>query len=229
MQRLTFLLRRAKRIVQTEGRGPLARRALAFVMAHFFEHRSYYLYRYDLERVRSLDRASLLPQIDRLTCKMVSTNRQADELEAEGFGFRSYSVNARRRLDSGAMAFCVFVGQELGSIAWVALDQKAKDSFNEPPVEVDFAGGEAWVGGYWTSPKHRRMGLHLYNITRTVEYPLERGFHTERYVIEKKNNPSQTAEARFGSEVYAEGRYLRVLWWRSWKERPLTEGDQCRS
>ena len=40
--------------------------------------------------------------------------------------------NARQRLDRGAMAFCIFVGQELGGVGWLILSKEAHDTQGEP-------------------------------------------------------------------------------------------------
>lgn len=224
MGQITLLLRRARRIHQTEGPTSLLRRGFAFALRQVFEYRSVWLYEYSLETVRQVAEADVMPRTADFAFHTVETNPEADELEAEGYEFRSYPffIDARKALDRGAVAFCVFVGPELASIAWSALSQEAKDSFGEPPARVDFANHEAWTGGVWTNPRYRRMRLRTYRAFRTRQYLLDHGIAVQRSQVSRRNVANIRAAATIGEKVYAEGRYLRILWWRSWKEWPLT-------
>jgi len=222
MSRVARLFRRAKQIYHTEGFVSLVRRGLAFLLWLFFEYRNYWLYEHALESIRGVNEADFMPRIDHFDLKVVSSNNEADQLEAEGFEFRSRITNARERLYSGAIAFCIFVGQELANIGWVALSQRAKDSLLDPPFRVDFPGNEACGGSIWTKSKYRRKGFRLYNRFKRFEFLLEKGIVTNRSAIAKNNIASLEGYKRFpATRAYAEGRYLRILWWKSWKERPL--------
>ena len=220
----TALFERAKQIYQTEGFVSLVRRGFAFVVGCFFRYETYYLYELPTENVRELNEAGFVPNIDNFILKTISTNQEADDLEADGFEFRSQVDNARERLDNGALAFCIFIGQELAHIGWVAMSQEAKDSLNEPPYKTDYSEHEAWWGGVWTDPKYRRMGLLTYADIKRLGFLLDKGIVISRYIITKGNIASNKSNARFNSRIYAEGRYLRILWWKSWKERPLSQG-----
>jgi hypothetical protein len=153
--------------------------------------------------------------------KIVSTNQEADELEAEGLQFRSHVSNSRERLEKGAIAFCIFVERELASIGWVATTQEAKDSLNEPPYKVGFSNKESCTGGSVTDPKHRGMGLMGYNLWKRFEFLGQMDKVRDRAAVAKDNIPSQRATMRVRTKIHAEARYLRILWWGSWKERPL--------
>jgi len=223
MDRPTPLLRRAKQVYETEGLVALLRRSLALAVTPFFRRDTYYLWGNTTSAARDLNEADFRPSIEGLTLRAVSSNRDADELEAEGLQFRSHSAHfdASEALDSGAVAFCIFVGNELANIAWLALTQKAKDSLHEAPFLVDFSRGQAWTGGAWTNPRYRRRGLQAYNNFTRFDFLQKRGIALDVGSIRKGNVASQRANAQFAGRAYAEGRYLRILWWRSWKERPL--------
>ena len=166
--------------------------------------------------------ADFAPRIDHTKLKIVGANDEADQLEAEGFEFRSHFPNATRMLDSGAIAFCIFSGSELANIGWVALSQRAMDSLPDPPFKVDFANNEACGGAIWTSPEYRRNGFRLYNRYKRFEFLLEKGFLVNRSAIAKRNVVAQSGYRKFPpTRTYGEDRYLRVLWWKSWRERPL--------
>jgi len=222
ISRLVFLLRRANQILQIEGLVPLVRRGFSFVAGRIFRYETYYLYEYATENVQKLNEADYMPRIDDFTLKVVSSNQESDRLETEGLEFRSQVANARKRLEKGAVAFCIFAGSELISITWCALTQKAKDSFYEPPYNVEFSKGEACGGNGWTHPQYRHMGLLMYIGFKTREFLMENGITKYRSAWPKENIASLKSYAKFGPKRIAEARYLKILWWKWWKEKPLT-------
>ena len=163
-----------------------------------------------------------LPDIQNLTLKIVSTNEQADELDREGFEFRSQFINARERLDRGAIAFCIFMSREFANIGWITLTQQAKDSLNELPFKVNFSNNEACTGGAVTNPKYRTMGLMRYNYFKRLEFLKENGRLRDRAAVAKSNIASQMGVAKISDNIYAEARFLKLLWWKFWWEKPLT-------
>jgi len=50
---------------------------------------------------------------------------------------------------------------------------------------------------------------------------LDSGFRTRRSVIGKDNAPSAMGAAKLSPEACTEGRYVKILWWKSWTEKPL--------
>ena len=216
------LFERAKQILQTEGFLSLGKRGFAFGASHLFEYQTYYLWGNVVEDVRNSNEADFMPETDNFTLKIISTNQEADELEDGGLEFRSQVDNARERLDSGAVAFCIFIGWELANISWVAMTQQAMDSLNERPFKVDFSNNESWSGGVWTNPKYRRMGLSLYSNFKRLEFQFGNGMVIDLGSIAKGNIIAQKAHAVFSPRAYVEGRCLKMLWWKFWKERQLT-------
>lgn len=224
MGRLKPLLSTAGRVYGTEGPRGLLRRGSRFFLRRLFEYSTYYLYARAGGYSVGMDEAGASARIDGITSRVVTSNSEADELEAQGFEFRSYVPNARERLDQGAVATCVFVGKEIGHIGWVALNQRALDSLDEPPYRVDFAKGEAVGTGAWTNPRHRGKRLRSYGASMFQSVMLENGFSVRRYAIRKSNIASVKTPVTI-SDPCGEGRYLRVLWWKSWRERPLPQGS----
>jgi len=222
VNRLTELLRRAKQILQTEGLTPLVRRGLSFVAGHILKYETYYLYEQTTANIMDYDEADYVPRIDGLTLKLVYTNEQADELEAEGFEFRSQVMNARERLDKGAIAQCFFVRLELVNFGWTVLNQQAKDTLHEPPYKVDFLNAESCGGNVWTKPEYRRMGIRTYGRLKIMQFLLDNGIATHRNAVRKWDIASKGSYPKFNANIYAEARYLKILWWEFWKETPLT-------
>lgn len=220
----TQLLTRAKHVFQTEGLPPLLKRGFAFLRGYFFQHRTYYLYEIDISKVlEQYNKHDFMPDIPNLTLKIVSTNEQADKLEREGFEFRSQYINARNGLDRGAIAFCIFAGRKLASIGWIALTQPAKDSFDPLPYQVNFADKQGCTGGAMTNPKYRNMGLMRYNYFLRLEFLKENGRLRDRSAVARSNMAAQMGVANIsGINIYAEARFLKLLWYNFWKEKPLT-------
>lgn len=222
--RLRELFRVAKHIFQTEGVPPLLRRGFAFLISHFFQYETYYLYEIDIPKVlKKTKETNLLPKIQDFILKIVYTNEQADELDREGFEFRSQLINARKKLDKGAIAFCIFVGHELASIGWITLNNAAKDSLIDLPLQVDFPHREVCTGGAVTNPKYRNRGLMRYNYFKRLELLEENGWRKDRAAVAKSNIAAQAGVARIGGvNIYAEARFLELLCWKFWREKPLT-------
>ncbi len=167
-----------------------------------------------------------MPNLQNLTVHIVSSNQQADELAASGFDCRSYSVYARRRLDKGAIAVCTFVKQELASIVWGAMTKEAKKTVDFLPYHVDFVNKVACTGGTQTIPKYRRRGLMTYGFFKMLQFLGEQGIVTSRNAVRTGNIASLTVHNRFDHRIYARARYLRILWWQSWKETSLVPVDK---
>jgi hypothetical protein len=224
MNKLTVLFKRAKHIYQTEGLTSLLRRGVAFVVSRVFEYRTYYLFEYNLRNRQQVNEADLLPAQGDFTINIVTSSDEMAQLEADGYQFRSYphGFDDGRALDDGAMAFCVFDGRRLASIGWVATAQKAMDSLVLRHMEIDFSRGCVLAGLSWTGPDYRRMGLHAYRAYKVQHYLADRGKLFIRGYLEKGNIPATKGLTRIGDTVYAEGRYLKILRWKFWKERPLT-------
>ena len=225
ISRLTELFTRVKQILQTEGLIPLVRQAFAFVVQRSFSCGTSYLYEHATENARKLNEADFMPKIDDFTFKIISTNHEADELEAKGLEFlqfRSPLNNDRDRLEKGAIALCIFIGRELAHIHWIAMTEEAMKILGEPPYRVDFSNNEACSGGSWTNPKYRRMGISNYVNFKALQFLDERGKVVERSAIATGNVASQRSRQPNPPKLYAQARYLRILWWESWKETPLT-------
>jgi hypothetical protein len=164
-----------------------------------------------------------LPEINALTLKVVSSNEEADQLaNAVGRDFRSCFMNARKSLDKGGIAFCFFVNGDIAHIAWVVLNQEAKDMLNPLPYKVDFSNGEACIAGAKTVPKYRGRGLMTYGLLKRRRYLEDMKVTTIRNAIGVNNTQSQRVHAKFNPRIYAVARYMRFLGWEFYKETPVT-------
>ena len=159
---------------------------------------------------------SFCGKINNFTLMIISTNKEADRLEAEGLEFRSSNPNSRQLLDKGAEAFCIFVGRELANIGWIIMTKQAKDTLRSK-TKVDFSNNEVYIASVWTSPKYRRMGFRRYNSFKRRQFAFRQGKTVCRTDIGKSNIASLSSKGKATSK-YGEGRYLKILWWKFWKE-----------
>jgi len=222
---LSFRAARALAVLREEGLAPLVRRSLAFAVSGFAVDWTLYLYEHSLvER----DRSRCLPRLDAWELRVLHSNAEADAVAAEGFeDFRRAVRHSRRRLDAGAVAFCVYGGAELAHVGWLAVDQRGKDAFDRIPYRVAFASGQGCTGGTYTVPKFRGRRLMAYGYYERLEYLRTRGFTSSRNVVGVMNVASHKAHAVFNPTIYGVGHYRRFLRWQSWREEPLP-GGPCR-
>ncbi len=215
------MIDRAKQTYRAEGLLSLLRRGLRLLAYRLFECREYWLYVNPGPQGPRLNEADFMPRIDDFTFRIVTSNREADEAEAQGLEFRSQVPKAAEKLDKGAVAFCIFVGTELAHIVWFAMNREAKDAFDELPYEIDFSKGEVCTTAAWTHPRYRGKGLNRYSHFRRGQFKAERGIVATKSAVAKSNIAIQRSYAGLMPKKYAEGRYLKVLWWKWWREKPL--------
>lgn len=170
----------------------------------------YYLYEHTMA---TRTEAGFLPRLQNFTCHVVSSNKQADMLAADGVDFREYVFNARWALDKGAIAFCIFIGGEFAHIGWVALTEEAKNTFDIIPYKVDFADREACTGGTMTVPKFRGKGLMKYGYFMRFQFLFEKGIRISRNAVASNNIASQRVHALFHPRILGKYRFVKFLKW----------------
>jgi len=217
MTTLRHIIDRARDILKTEGLVSLLRNGLKFLVRPFFSYTTIYLYETIPEDFRPLNETDFKPKINNFSLKTVSTNQEADRLEAEGLEFRSRAGSNQQLLDKGAIAFCFFVGRELANIGWIRMTEEAADT----KMKVDYSNNEVQSGFAWTNPKYRRMGFQQYSCFKRRQFVFRQGKTVYRAYIDKSNMASQAAISRVASK-YGEGRHLKIMWWQSQKEKPLS-------
>ena len=219
------LIPRAREVLREEGAGSVLKRGLPIVKSWFFEYGNYYLYEHILEDGNEAD---FLPKIKNFTFNTVSSNEEADALaQSTGVDFRKHFIDSRKRLEKGAIAFCVFIDGEAAHTGWVALNEEARKSVDSLPYEIDFANGEACTGGTGTLTKYRGKRLMVYGYFKRFQFLREKGVKISRNAVDVRNIASQRVHAKFNHKIYARARYLKILWWKSWKELPVLQTERC--
>ena len=207
--RASELLRRALDIWRTDGFattvGPVASRARSWL----FQWDEHYLYEHIITERNA---AEFMPHIENTTVSMIRTVGEAEELAtATGCNLLRRFVGTRRRLEKGAIAFCVFVNCEPANIGWVALSEEAKRTIAAMPFKVDFTNNEACVGSAVTVPKFRNKGLMACTHYFRNEFMRERGITVSRSSTAKDNVAALKLLAKFDVKRYAEGHRLNLL------------------
>lgn len=211
---------RARYYLQTEGIGSLLSRVLSFLQSYLIQNESYYLYKHTLKERPDVE---FRPRIDDFTFEIISSASEADKLAAKGIDVSQISMFAERGFDKGAIAFCVFINNELAHVGWVAMTEEAKNTFDGVPYSVDFSNGEACTGGTRTIPKYRQLGLMVYGYYKRFEYLREQGCVISRAAVATDNVASQKVHTRFNPTIYAKARFLKILWWTSYRETSLEQ------
>ena len=111
-------------------------------------------------------------------------------------------------------------------MTYVAMTQRALNSVTRLPQVVDFGNKEVYIGGTETISKYRRKGLMVYTRLESFQFLRKRGIMTSRSAVNTSNIASQGAQAKVGARIYASARYLKVLWWESWKEKRIDEARE---
>ncbi|MFC1847904.1 hypothetical protein ACFLXV_01140 [Chloroflexota bacterium] len=221
IDRLGAMITRARDILRTEGPVQLFTRGFDYVRRRLFTYGKYYLYEHSLgER----NEADFLPKTSDFTFEVVRSNADADELAAAvGCDFRRRFIGARKGLDKGAIAFCIFSGGEIAHIGSVALTEEAKRTFDYLPYEVDFTNKVACTGGTETCPAHRGKGFMVYGYFKRFQFLAEQGMVASRNAVAVDNIASQKGHAKFNPRIYARARYLKLFGREFWKETPLQQ------
>ncbi len=217
INRLVSLLKKAKRILQTEGLISLIKKGFTFLRVCSFSYGTYYCYEHTL---KERDEADFLPKLYDITLKIIVSKEEADKLVSSGFDFGSYFSTIKDWLDKGAIVFCIFVGRELAHIGYACLTEEAHKNL-EPPYRVNFINNEVSTGGTITIPKYRGNGLMTYGEFKKCQFLKSKGITTDRYAVATSNLVPQRVMAKFSPKIYAKAYYLKVLGWRFWKEKPL--------
>ena len=208
-------LRRARGVLRQDG--PLSL-AVAVARTYVVDRHTYRLYEH---HHRVWPDETFRPRLVRFEERFVAGNDEAELLARDHEDFTKVIPRARRGLESGAIAFCVYVGREVAHVAWLATSPAGRRALDRLGYEVRFDQGEAWTGAAWTVPSYRGRGLLTYSCRRRFEYLLCSGCEVSRGAVETNNHVSHRATMRFGPRVYATGCLWRVLGRRWWSEREV--------
>jgi hypothetical protein len=216
--KLHDLYLRSNFILKQEGFLPLLTRGFVFFSEYFLHFGTFFLFEDTPDKEDSVYN---IPPFDDISVQIISTSEHADRLAAAGFDIRAITISAKEKLDKGAIAFCIFVGEEFAHIGWLAMSQHAKDAFGPYPYHVDFLNAEACIVHGMTLPKYRSKGITVYSKYLRLKYLGEKGIVIVRSIGDIRNTAIQRVADKIGARRYAKGRYVKIFCWYSWKETPL--------
>lgn len=214
--------RRWQNILKGEGLLAAIKMTYSFLVRRFFAYDNLYLYRVILED--ELNKPEYTPRIKNFSLKIITSNKQAEELIASGFNLDWFVIGADKRLRQGAVAFCIFVEKQLVYITWLAMNTQARDAIADIPRPVDFANKEAYTGWAFRSPKQWRSsgGFTAYMHFSIVHFLRQRGFKAYNFETAKKNTiMHNTLLKRLNIKPYRQAHNIKLLWWKSWWERDI--------
>jgi len=174
-----------------------------------FYRAEYYIQVFDLTVLD--DKYAAMP-IDNLEVYIVECDADARRLVEQGYeDFRLTVPGAKKCLRSGAVGLCAYVDRTLAHIAWVALNEDAKKSFDALAYNVRFGEREGCSGGSWTFPSFRGKGLYRHVTWRRFRYLSEHGCLVCRHATGVHNVPSLRGQEVFSSKIEGTLRFLRVF------------------
>jgi hypothetical protein len=196
-----------------------------FLFSPIYKCNLFYLYENLVRPDYEASDASPRIKTDILNFKVVSSNQDADKLEADNFKFRTcyneFNYDRKiysRWLDCGAIAFCTFVGTEFAAINWVIPSQQAQDKTKTIPLTVDYSNHEVFLRGTWVNPKYRGLKLYRYTARNRDRFLSGIGVNKTLTTIEYTNRVGHALVEALGSKQYGKGKFVKILWWKTWKE-----------
>lgn len=234
MVSIAWFIGRARAIRESQGPIGLIRRSISFALEPVFWRRTFILYQRTLQHIPASKEVDFKPDIENLSLKIISSPREAEELENDGFMFRSYPTFDNTKLkfywkvmDVGAIATCAFVGKDLANIQFIIPTKNAMKKVTPYRTRVDFSGGETYTQSAWTNPKYRLHGLAKYNAFFNRDpFLLMNGITVVRSTFWDQNELGQKMAISLGAERYGKAKLTKFLWWRFWEgETPLDATD----
>jgi len=196
-----------------------------FLIKPIYQNDSYYLYRNQLRKDYDVSECDHRLDTHNLSFKVVSSNQEADGLEAEGYKFRSYPTDFndnlttyRRWLDCGVIAFCTFAEKEFAAISWIVPSQQAQDKIKTLPLKVDYSNHEVLIRGSWTNPKYRGLGIFRFTAWNRNRFLIEKEITMFKSPVSCTKIVGQSLSDAMGGIKYGRGRMLKIMWWRFWRE-----------
>lgn len=213
-----ILFRISKDVMQREGIASFIKQAFLFSKRSLFSYGTYYIYEKTLNETNKFE---FTPKIQNFTLKIIYASSDVDELITEGFNFNSHII-IKERLNTGAIAFCIFVERELAHISWVAIHNKG----NVDPILS--ASGMDWqnvasIGPCVTNLKYRGLGFYPYVLYKICKFLKGKNKMSAKITTSKCNTSSTKGINKAGFKICGEVRYLKLLRWKFLKEKQIKE------
>lgn len=203
--------------LKTNGLRNFVKSGLEFIVGCFFVYREYWIYEMPLQ---CASRAEFKPKLGNCDLRIIESARQLKDLVAQGFQLGIRYIGLEKAVDKGTVVICIFVGRELAFIRWVATTEESMKQCCGIPYPVDFLNKEVYLSWSETTPGYRRAGLFEYSYFKMAEFFVRKNKTIAKALVDRDNISVQRAAAKIDGKLCGEGRYLKILWWKSWKEIP---------
>ena len=203
---------RTRRLWSDGGASGLARgvgRFMKMLGKKAFYCAEYYVHEFDL---MALDDTYAAAPMDNLEVHIVESDDDVCRLVERGYEDCRLTVPGTKKcLRSGAVGLCAYVGGTLAHIAWVALNEDAKRSFDALAYRVRFDEREGCSGGSWTFPSFRGKGLYRHVMWRRFKYLREHGCLVCRHATGVHNVASLRGQEVFPCRLEGTLRFVRIF------------------
>lgn len=209
------LFTKGKDIIQTKGFLELIKRSFHFLVNTFFQYKIYYLYENNLDHD-----FEYLPRIENYTFRIISTVNDVDKIIIDGFNIESCYADIdmiKERISKGAILFSCFINMEIAHTSWIALTDDAKKDIDSLNYSIDYRN-DVCAGDSRTNLKYQNLGIYNYVWSKAFLNLRERGIKKVRFAIEKNNIAPQKGQAKLGSLVYGQLKYLKLFKWKFYKQ-----------
>jgi GNAT superfamily N-acetyltransferase len=220
MYKMKKLLNKALYRLKIDGAINLAGHIFLFLVSPIFKYQSNFL----LYKKTGTEQNEPLLKAKDSVFKVVTSVVEFDKLRHE-FSVDNYLDIAEfmehhdKRLEAGAILFCVFVGKELVCTGWAYIDQKTMSVSNSFKITVDYDNNEAYWGRVYTLPQYRGLGINPSLITGATKYLYTIGVKLLKTSILKDNVSSLRTTEKTGWSVYGEKYFVRILVWNFSREK----------
>jgi len=196
-------LSKARLILHEEGCLALFKKALVLLKQALCSYSCNDIYE------SALDPPPVACRVNDLVLKLVSSEKEFEQIENDyliGEGFNMTRNKELLRL--GAVLYCAFVGNELVHMTQIFIGREAHEIY---PFSFAMPFGHTVGLAWFTAPKYRREGIHVYTQSRVLQYLRQKGILRAQGVLTKDNIAIRDSLIKIDYYLYDEGCRLRLF------------------
>ena len=200
---MTNRISKAKLILHEEGYLALFKKALVFLKRALWSYSCRNIYE------SALAAPPVACKVNDLVLKLVSSQKEFAQIENDyliGEGFNIARDKEILRL--GAVLYCAFVGNELVHVTQIFIGREAHEIY---PFSFAMPFGHTVGLAWFTAPKYRREGIHVYTQSRVLQYLRQKGLSRAQGVLNKDNIAIRDSLIKIDYYLYDEGCRLRLF------------------
>lgn len=153
------------------------------------------------------------PDLPGIELHVVRAGQQSACVRAARRALSDFDRRAPRKLAAGAAAICALEAGGLVHVTWTAGSARAQRAIAPIPFAVDYAGGEAFIGGAFTLLRARRRGLARRALLCALADLRARGARRALALVWVENRAMQRTLQPLGPRSIGRLRAVRLLRW----------------